>query len=136
MKKHWFCAVALLAMLSFAAQSALADKDKGQGHGNGHGLAAKDHDDDDHGGNHDGWERRGEFEYRTYSDRDGTPPGWNHGKKTGWGNCGMPPGQAKKYGCRTYTHEGRPYYYYRDDDGRTVVRRPIIEIHGSVDIVR
>jgi hypothetical protein len=135
MKKHWFCALALLAMLSFAATSALADKDKGQGHGNGHGHSAKDHDDDDHGDNHDGWERRGQFEYRTYSEHD-VPPGWSHGKKTGWGDCGMPPGQAKKYGCRTYTHEGRPYYYYHDDEGRTVVRRPIIEVHASVDIVR
>ncbi|HJY84358.1 MAG TPA: hypothetical protein VKK81_25160 [Candidatus Binatia bacterium] len=29
----------------------------------------------------------------------GRPPGWNHGRKTGWGNCDVPPGQAKKYGC-------------------------------------
>jgi len=29
----------------------------------------------------------------------GRPPGWDHGRKTGWGNCDVPPGQAKKYGC-------------------------------------
>lgn len=27
------------------------------------------------------------------------PQGWNRGRKTGWGNCDLPPGQAKKYGC-------------------------------------
>lgn len=42
------------------------------------------------------------------------PPGWGHGKKTGWGNCGLPPGQAKKYGCRTYVYEDRPHYYSQD----------------------
>jgi len=30
---------------------------------------------------------------------DGRPPGWSKGNKTGWGNCDVPPGQAKKYGC-------------------------------------
>jgi hypothetical protein len=29
----------------------------------------------------------------------GRPPGWSKGRKTGWGNCDLPPGQAKKYGC-------------------------------------
>jgi hypothetical protein len=29
------------------------------------------------------------------------PPGWDHGKKTGWGNCDVPPGQAKKAGCQS-----------------------------------
>src|SRR5258706_16021656 len=28
-----------------------------------------------------------------------TPPGWSKGKKTGWGDCDVPPGQAKKVGC-------------------------------------
>lgn len=27
------------------------------------------------------------------------PPGWNRGRKTGWGSCDLPPGLAKKYGC-------------------------------------
>jgi hypothetical protein len=27
------------------------------------------------------------------------PPGWSRGRKAGWGNCDLPPGQAKKYGC-------------------------------------
>jgi hypothetical protein len=62
-------------------------------------------------------------------------PDGPQGKKTGWGDCGLPPGQAKKYGCRAYTYEGRPYYYYQDNEGRFIVRRPTIEVHGSLDIV-
>lgn len=33
-------------------------------------------------------------------DRDGRPPGWDRGRKVGWGNCDVPPGLAKKVGCR------------------------------------
>jgi hypothetical protein len=90
----------------------------------------------DHGNKHydQDWERRDGYEYRTFGDRDERPPGWNRGKKTGWGNCGLPPGQAKKYGCRSYAYEGRPHYYYQDDEGRIIVRRPIIEVHGTIDI--
>lgn len=46
-----------------------------------------------------GWEQKGEYEYQTCSG-DARPPGWSSGKKTGRGNCGMPPVQVKKYGCR------------------------------------
>ncbi len=81
-----------------------------------------------------GWERRGAYEYRSYSARGERPPGWNRGNKTGWRDCGLPPGQAKKYGCRTYVYEGRRHYYYEDNRGRIIERRPVIEIHGSVDI--
>jgi hypothetical protein len=125
MSKGWWAAIALAAALGFGAPALMADHgDKGQGRGNKH------FDDDQ------GWERRDGYEYRAYGDRDDRPPGWSHGKKTGWGNCGLPPGQAKKYGCRTYVYEGRPHYYYQDDQGRIIVRRPILEVHGSVDIVR
>lgn len=127
MSKHWMARLALLAVLGLAAPAVMADHGKPEGKGNRH---ARSSDQDEQG-----WERRDGYEYRVYSDPDDHPPGWGHGKKTGWGNCGLPPGQAKKYGCRSYVHEGRPYYYYRDDAGRTVVRRPIIEVHGSIDIV-
>jgi hypothetical protein len=128
MMTRWFTAVALGAAMLFASPNLLAEKDKEKHKGNKHGY--KHHDDDNQG-----WEHRGGYEYREY-DRDGRPPGWSQGKKTGWGNCGLPPGQAKKYGCRTYMYEGRPHYYYQDDAGRIIVRRPIIEVYGSVDIVR
>ena len=46
----------------------------------------------------------------------------------------MPPGQAKKYGCRTYVYEGRPYYYYQNEGGQIFVRRPMISVQGSVTV--
>lgn len=53
-----------------------------------------------------------------YGDRFGSnrPPGWDRGRKVGWGNCDVPPGQAKKYGCRNG-------FYARDRYPRT---RPVI----------
>jgi hypothetical protein len=33
-------------------------------------------------------------------------------------------------------YEGRPHYYYQDDAGQIIVRRPIVEVHANVDIVR
>jgi hypothetical protein len=45
-------------------------------------------------------------------DKHARPAGWSKGRKTGWGNCNLPPGQAKKNGgCNT----GR-----RDRDDRRV----------------
>jgi len=96
-----------------------ADKEKDKGK-----SKAKGHDADD-----DRWEHRDGFESRTFGSNEGNPPGWSKGKKVGWKNCGVPPGQAKKTGeCRTYTHQGRRYYYYREDDGRMIVRRPEIRV--------
>ena len=75
----------------------------------------------------------GQASVRADNDKDkdskGVPPGL---AKKG----GVPPGQAKKYGCRTYVYQDRPHYYYQDDNGRIIIRRPTIEIHGSVDIVK
>ena len=131
--------IALAIALGFNASPAIAQ------HGNPHGNP---HDNDDqhgdphgnpHGNPHankdrdEGWERRGDYEYHTYA-AGNVPPGWNHGKKTGWGDCGLPPGQAKKYGCRTYAYQGRSYYYYQAEAGQIIVRRPSIEIHGGVII--
>jgi hypothetical protein len=127
MHKRLLAILALTAALGLITPSLMADRDKGKEKGKHH--ASKSFDDDDKN-----WERRDGYEYRTYGDHDGRPPGWSRGKKTGWGNCGLPPGQAKKYGCRTYTYEGRPHYYYQDEHGRIIVRRPIISVHGGVDI--
>ena len=122
----------LLVILTLGAALGLGtpalQADHGNGHKNGHGNKHSDDDDDQ------GWQRHEGYEYRTYGDRDERPRGWSHGKKTGWGNCGLPPGQAKKSGCYTYTYQGRPNYYYQDEQGQIIVRRPVIEIHGSVDI--
>jgi hypothetical protein len=127
MSKRLLAIFALFAALGLSTPSLMADHgDKGNKHGNKHSS------DDDQG-----WERREGYEYHNYvANSDVRPPGWNRGQKTGWKNCGLPPGQAKKYGCRSYVYEGRPHYYYQDDRGQIIVRRPIIEVHGSVDIVR
>jgi len=126
MSRRLIATLALIAALGLATPTLRADKDKGEGKGNPH--ARKSSDDNR------GWEHRDGYEYRVYGDRDGRPPGWNRGKKTGWGNCGLPPGQAKKYGCRTYMYEGRPHYYYQDDAGRIIVRRPAVVVHAGVDL--
>jgi len=44
------------------------------------------------------------------------PHGWNQGRKVGWRGCDLPPGLAKKYGCRSN---------FRNDH-RRVQRRPVI----------
>jgi hypothetical protein len=120
----------LFAILGFAAALGLSTPTLMADHGNKDKHHGNKHDDDRD--NDRGWDRRDGYEYRVYEGPGQRPPGWAQGKKTGWGNCGLPPGQAKKYGCRTYVYEGRPHYYYQDEVGRIIVRRPIIEIHGGV----
>ena len=129
MYKRLLAILALVLALGIGTPALMAehgDEDHGNGHKHGHGKKHFDKDDDRN------WERRDGYEYRSYGDRDGRPPGWSRGEKTGWKNCGLPPGQAKKYGCRVYTYEGRPHYYYQDEYGAIIVRRPIIEVHGDI----
>ena len=140
MKQRYFWALILGVALAGSA-AAQGNSGKGNGNGNGHGKGnphnAQRDDDDNDRGDHDrderNWQSRNGWEYRTY-DRGQTPPGWSKGKKTGWGNCNLPPGQAKKYGCNQYRYQGRDYYWYKDDGGRIVIRRPSIHVHGGVDI--
>ena len=127
MSKQWFGTILLFGAFAIALPSA-ADHGNGKDKGNKHRNQQGDDRDDDR------WEHRGDYEFRTYDKHDGLPPGWSKGKKTGWGNCGMPPGQAKKYGCQSYRYQGRDYYYYHDDDGRIVIRRPVIHVHGGIDV--
>lgn len=126
MKQRYFWAFVLGLALSTGA-IAKDHGDKGKGNGKGNSNSAQKHDDRD---NH-GWDVRDGWEYRTY-ERGQTPPGWNKGKKTGWGNCNMPPGQAKKYGCNTYRYENRDYYWYRDEHDRIIIRRPSIDAHVHI----
>ena len=119
--KRFLAALALIAALIWSPSGLWADE----------GNKGNKHHGNPHNSGDQGWEKKGGYEYRTYAD-DSRPPGWSHGKKTGWGDCGMPPGQAKKYGCRTYSYQGRQYYYYQDTGGQIIVRRPTIEVQGSV----
>jgi hypothetical protein len=125
MGKNFLLSLTLLAAFAWSAPALFADHGDHGNHGK-HGKHGNKHDDQ-------GWERKDGYEYRTY-EGDDRPPGWGHGKKTGWGNCGLPPGQAKKRGCQVYEYQGQQYYYHEDDLGRIVVRRPIIEIQGGISI--
>jgi hypothetical protein len=127
--KYLLAILALAICITLATPTLMADHGQGKGKGKGKGNPhANKHDDER------GWERRGAYEYQTYGDHDNRPPGWSRGQKTGWENCGLPPGQAKKYGCRTYVYEGRRHYYYQDEGGRIIIRRPVISVHGGVDV--
>lgn len=52
---------------------------------------------------------RGDRDRWTFGN-DQRPRGWEKGKKNGWGDCDVPPGQAKKMGCapspRVFNHAG------------------------------
>lgn len=86
---------------------------------------AEHHDRDrDHDRDHKSSEHRRSHHFdRDRHDRDdhdfradrGTPPGWSHGRKKGWGDCDAPPGQAKKHGCDgdrdDYARDDRDHHY-------------------------
>jgi hypothetical protein len=72
------------------------------GHGNGHGGDRDKHADRDR--DRDGDHDRDSDEKR--------PAGWDKGKKKGWGDCDVPPGQAKKQGC----HPGSNHHVARTHD--------------------
>lgn len=72
-----------------------------QGRGNGRGAAAANHGWRSNDMDRDMWgsrDWRGDRDRWTFGSSD-RPRGWDKGKKTGWGNCDVPPGQAKKIGC-------------------------------------
>jgi hypothetical protein len=126
MRVRRIAVIALFVAFCISVPSSFADHGKGNGKGNKH-ADRFDHDRDD-----DRWEHHGKYEVRIFDVHDARPTGWSQGKKTGWGNCGLPPGQAKKYGCRTYVYQKRRYYYYEDEVGRIIVRRPSIEVHAVI----
>ena len=80
------------------------DGDRDRDHDRDHRIRHNDHDRDD---------RRIAWRHHR-----STPPGADHGKKVGWGNCNMPPGQAKKSGCNTVHHRRRHRHVgvRRDED--------------------
>ncbi len=97
----------LLAGLAFSALSALA---QGRGHGFGHGrgkgkgrVARLDLDRD----RDDRVIVRGPIFFPRILGPSGRPPGWDRGRKSGWGNCDVPPGQAKKVGCSGFVIRDR-----------------------------
>ncbi len=122
-----------LAMFGTSAMAQGNGHGNGKGHGKGNPHNAQQWDDGDRNAPSDRWEALNGWDYRAY-EGDHRPPGWSQGKKKGWGNCDLPPGQAKKYGCNTYSYGGREYHWYRDDGGRIIVRRPVITAHAGIEI--
>ncbi|HXZ82020.1 MAG TPA: hypothetical protein VEG30_18975 [Terriglobales bacterium] len=111
-ERHWY-------VRGVSARDQEDEHPHGNAHGNPHHDRDGDHDRDDH--------------WASYGYREGTPPGWGQGQKKGWGNCGMPPGQAKKYGCTNYVYQGKQYEVFHDEDGH-YRWRPHVSAHGSVDV--
>ena len=117
MKKILVCAA---LVLSLNAMPALA-KGKPSGRGDdkhedkSEKLKDKDkeHKDKDHKKD---WGERDRDHDRDHGRvaNNGRPPGWDKGKKTGWGNCDVPPGQAKKQGCNS-SRTRRPIIVARRD---------------------
>jgi len=135
---RWQVLLLVISLGLFLSGTAFAKGGKGQGHGKGNSGVAAEHGNG-HGHGRDsgvtislGGHRSGD---------QGRPPGWDKGKKTGWGNCDVPPGQAKKSGCgdsivlhtRRRTHSNR-----RHNDHRTAgtVHRPISPAPGTRSTIK
>jgi hypothetical protein len=92
-----------------------------QGRGHGRGVSGANHAwRGDNDGDRGGWRNsdwRGDRDRWTFGN---DPRGWEKGKKTGWGDCDLPPGQAKKMGCtpasRRFGGYTRHNYVRRDRD--------------------
>ena len=92
----------------------------------------RDHRDREHRHSHDFDRDRHDRDRHDYRAERGTPPGWSHGKKKGWGDCDAPPGQARKHGCDSGKDRDREYrraHVHRAPRpepvrGGPVVRRP------------
>ncbi len=137
MTKHpyrWIAAIALAVVLSTGAAWADRDGHGRGGHGNAwtgnnggsHQWRGHDRDRDRDGDRDDMWRGgrhgRGSYGYFHRSE-SGRPRGWDRGHKTGWGDCDMPPGQAKKYGCSPSF--GRSTRYPIVIHHRRPTRRPV-----------
>jgi hypothetical protein len=109
---QFFLALVLCATLAPTAYA------KG-GHGNGRGGGSdkqdkhKDKDKDrDHHADRD-HDRDGDHDR---DNNDKRPAGWDKGKKTGWGDCDVPPGQVKKLGCHPNSNKHHAVHRDRDRD--------------------
>jgi hypothetical protein len=125
MSKFWMTLVMLLGLALTTGPLFAEGRGQGKDKDRDDRIMHRDRDRDHDRDRDDPFARR---------DRD-RPAGWSHGRKTGWGNCDLPPGQAKKHGCHHYGHR-----YYRARTVRKpaplpIVRRPRPEVHvqGSVD---
>ena len=110
MTKRGLATFTLLASLSVFAPSLMAYQDKSY--------------------NDDGkWKTKGDYQYRTYPLR---PLDWPQGVNTSWDNCGNPPGQKGKDGCKSMSYEGHYIYYYTGKDGTVYARRPVNKMYQPI----
>ena len=54
----------------------------------------------------------------------------SHGKKKGWGDCVVPPGQAKKQGCDEHSH----HIVHRTGTKTVPVLKPHAEVHAHAGV--
>ncbi|MGI9103876.1 MAG: hypothetical protein ACR2IF_15660 [Terriglobales bacterium] len=94
------------------------DRDRDRHDRDRHALRDRDHDRDHDRDRDRARDARREHRNGVFAQNNGTPPGWSKGKKTGWGDCDVPPGQAKKIGCT-------PHSTYRRHR-HSAYRRPVI----------
>ena len=113
-------ALFLVFALALSGMSAAKDHDRGKGHDR------DEHHDRDKDRDRHADDRRVRIHHNDRDDhrrheirghRDSRPPGWSHGKKTGWGDCDVPPGQAKKTGCNPgVARDHHRHISHRDHD--------------------
>jgi len=100
------------------------DRDRDGDRDRDHDRAGRRDRDDDHDRDHHG-----------FKNSHGRPPGWEHGKKTGWGDCDLPPGQAKKYGCHPpHSHHHHTREVRTSDTKPVVLPRPHAEVHAHAGV--
>ena len=75
------------------------DKAEIERHDRDHDRNHRRDDDRDRDGNNDRDDHHGRNFHSSSHGPASRPPGWDRGRKTGWGNCDEPPGLAKKDGC-------------------------------------
>ena len=151
MKKTFWMTLVILLGLGLAASPVLAQSrghDKNKDRDDRVERRDRDHDRDrDRDRDHDR-DRARRHDLDDDRDRDhdrdpffargdhSRPPGWSHGRKTGWGDCDVPPGQAKKQGCHSFERRSHRTVIVREPGTRpVVVRRPAgeVHVHAGVD---
>jgi len=90
----------LVALLCVTLTPGVRAQGHSGGHGNHGGGVSHDRDDDrDRHADRD-HDRDDNHDRDSHSDKNvNRPAGWDKGKKKGWGDCDVPPGQVKKLGC-------------------------------------
>ena len=137
MSKHFWIASLIMLGLMLAIPASAQGRGRDKDHDRDDRKELRDHDADhdrDKSPHHVGHNASHDRDFDRDGDRDDhdrRPPGWSHGRKTGWGDCDVPPGQAKKHGC----HSGHRHPSTRTVNHTPVLRRPRAEVHahGSVD---